>query len=224
MTTILNDIINDKLSKNEIIDIYKLSSQKFKTKIKKIIIIKNINLIYQQKLDIEKTSFIASLLNKLRNKIIDKKIYNSDKKLIYKIFKISKNNYKNIYKEIFKQKPLEEQIMIRNNINNKIKLRFLNMSYAEKKQYREQKKNRRIKKIGLDAYKLIFRNRFNKWYNSLSDERKEIIKNKRNLRYQNLSLDKKEKLLERHKMYYHKLSNDKKQEYQKNKKIKKITN
>ena len=218
MTSILNDIINDKLSKNEIIDIYKLSSQKFKIKIKKIIIIKNINIIYQQKLDIEKTSFLASLLNKLRNKCTDKKTYNSNKQLIYKILKISKDNYKNIYKEIFKQKPLEEQIMIRNNINNKIKLRFLNMSYSEKKQYREQKKNRRIKKIGLDAYKLIIRNRFNKWYNSLSDERKEIIKNNRNLRYQNLSLDKKEKLLERHKIYYHKLSNDKKQEYQKNKK------
>lgn len=218
MTTILNDIINDKLSKNEIINIYKLSSQKFKTKIKKIIIIKNINNIYQQKLDSEKNSFIASLLNKMQNKITDKKTYNSNKQLIYKILKISKDNYKNIYKEIFKQKPLEEQIMIRNNINNKIKLRFLNMSYSEKKQYRERKKNRRIKKIGLDAYKLITRNRFNKWYNSLSDERKEIIRNKRNLRYQNLSLDKKYKLLERHKIYYHKLSNDKKREYQKNKK------
>ena len=97
------------------------------------------------------------------------------------------------------------------------------MSYSEKKQYRERKKNRRIKKIGLDAYKLITRNRFNKWYNSLSDERKEIIRNKRNLRYQNLSLDKKYKLLERHKIYYHKLSNDKKREYQKNKKRLRIT-
>jgi hypothetical protein len=218
MTTILYDIINDKLSKNEIINIYKLSSQKFKTKIKKIIIIKNINNIYQQKLDSEKNSFIASLLNKMQNKITDKKTYNSNKQLIYKILKIPKDNYKNIYREIFKQKPIEEQIIIRNNINNKIKLRFLNMSHLEKKQYREHKKNKRIKKIGLDAYKLIIRNRFNKWYNSLSDERKEIIKNKRNLRYQNLSLDKKYKLLERHKLYYHNLSNDKKREYQKNKK------
>ena len=113
MTTILNDIINDKLSKNEIINIYKLSSQKFKTKIKKIIIIKNINNIYQQKLDSEKNSFIASLLNKMQNKITDKKTYNSNKQLIYKILKISKDNYKNIYKEIFKQKPLEEQNKIK---------------------------------------------------------------------------------------------------------------
>lgn len=222
MTTndIINNIINDKLSKTEIIEMYKFSSYKFKVKIKKVIIIKRLYKIYQQKLDNEKNSFIALLLHNMQNMITDKKIYNTNKRLIYKIFKTTKDNYKKIYKEMFKLKPLEEQLNITQKYKEKIKLKFLNMSSLEKKQLRENKKNHIIKKLGYEGYKQLIKNRFDKWYNSLSEERKKEIKNNRNLRYKNLPDNKKQQLLERHKKYYYNLSNEKKEKYKQNKKNK----
>lgn len=220
MTSIINYIIDDKLSKEEIIDIYKFSSYKFKVKIKKVIIIKRLYKIYQQKLDNEKNSFIAMLLHNMQNMITDKNIYNINKQLIYKIFKTTKDNYKKIYKEIFKLKPLEEQLNITKKYNEKIKLKYLNMSSLEKKQFRENKKNRMIKKLGINNYRQLVKNRFDKWYNSLSEERKQEIKKRRNLRYKNLPDNKKQQLLERHKQYYYKLSNEKKEIYKQNKKNK----
>ena len=194
MSILIDNIINNKISKNEIIDIYKLSSLKFKYKIKNIIIIKIIYKIYQEKLDSEKNIFVANLFNKMQNKF-PKKIFYANKHLVYKIFQISKNNYKDINKILLKLKPIEEQLLIREKNNERLRLKYSKMSILEKKQYRERKKNRRIKKIGIEAYNELMRNRFNKWYNSLSPERKENIKQKRNLKYHNLSFEEKQLLL-----------------------------
>lgn len=215
MSFLIQNIINNNFSNEEIKQLYKLSNDNFRHKIKKVIIFKNIYNIYL--LQSNKIHFLANVITKMKNKINNTNEYNSNIKLIYNIFNISKQYKKLLYKEMFKLKPLEEQIRIRNINNLRVKLRFQNMTNLEKIEFRRLKKERIINKIGLENYNIILRNRYNNWYNNLSNEKKLEIKNKRNLKYKNLPLIKKKILLERHKKYYHRLSHEKKIQYRINK-------
>ena len=218
MSKIIQEIINDKYSNDEIKQLYLLSSDNFKFKIKKIIVFKKIYDLYL--LNNNKINFLANVITKMKNRVPNTE-YNKNIKLINKIFNINKQDKKLLCKEIFKLKPLEEQIKIRNLNNYRVRLRMQNTTKQEKDRLYQLKKQRIINKIGLENYKILIRNRYQKWYDSLSYDKKLEIKNKRNLKYKNLPFIKKQKLLERHRKYYHILSDEKKIQYKLNK-LKKI--
>jgi len=76
------------------------------------------------------------------------------------------------------------------------------MTDIERKHFYKLKKEIKIKKIGYNNYLAILRNRYHKWYNSLSPLKKLELKNNRNLKYKNMEFEAKQKLLMRHRLYY----------------------
>jgi hypothetical protein len=212
--SIIRDIINNKFTNNEIKDIYKIVNNGLKYQIKKVIIYKHIYNMYI--VNENKSTFLIDFIIKMKNKTQDTIEYYNNIKLIYKIFKLNKIEIKNLKKELFKLKPIEEQNEIKAKNNLRVKIKFSLMTNLEKRNYYKLKRERIIERIGYEKYNTIIRNRYNKWYNNLSNERKLEIKNNRNLRYRNMPIDAKQRLLTRHKMYYKLLSHEKKEEYKKN--------
>ncbi len=186
---------------NEIKDLYKMiNNTNIKYTIKKVIIYKYIYKLYLE--TDNKFDFLLDFITKMKNKTNDYNEYNSNLRLIYKIFKLDKIELKKLRKELFKLKPISEQNYIKekNNIRNKMRLALL--TDIERKNYYKLQRERKIKKIGYNNYLAILRNRYHKWYHSLSPLKKLTLKNNRNLKYKNMEFETKQKLLMRHRLYY----------------------
>jgi hypothetical protein len=200
MSSIIQEIINDKFNINEIKSMYKMFNNKLRYQIKKIIIYKY---IYKMYLDEEnKFYYLVNFITKMKNKTIEITEYNQNIKLIYKIFKLNKIDIQKLRKELFKLKPIDEQNQIKERNKLVSKMKFSLMTNLEKTQYYQLRKEKKIEKIGYYNYKIMIRNKYNKWYNNLSTEKKIKLKNNRNLKYKNMPFEAKQKLLLRHRMYY----------------------
>jgi hypothetical protein len=198
---LINDILNNKFNMNEIKNLYKMiNNTNIKHMIKKVIIYKYIYKLYLE--TDNKFDFLLDFITKMKNKTNDNNEYNSNIRLIYKIFKLDKIELKKLKKELFKLKPISEQNYIREKNNIRNKMRFALMTDIERKHFYKLKKEIKIKKIGYNNYLAILRNRYHKWYNGLSPLKKLKLKNNRNLKYKNMEFEAKQKLLMRHRLYY----------------------
>jgi hypothetical protein len=112
---------------------------------------------------------------------------------IFNILQLKTDTIKILNKELFKMKPIEEQQKIRENISKKIREKYNSLSMEEKKILNKKRIEKKIKKMGLNNYKLYCLNMYKKWYKNLSKEKKEKYSLKRKNRYENLPDDIKQK-------------------------------
>lgn len=150
---------------------YNYNNIKEENKINLLIFFKLINLLENKSLDVQ-VNIIKKIFDNFyeKSKIYDDidQRYNYYKKKVRFIIKFIEYN-KLLKKYISYIKPLNKLF------NIKKQIKYNKLSIEQKKEIRDKKKNRLIKKLGIQGYHQKCREYYKKWYNNLSKEKKKYL-------------------------------------------------